>query len=94
MEKHLENILNRYVIATFDVPTRYLVFKNNNISFTNNIALSTKTASKSVAKSIKEEFYSYTGARDIQLVVLPLVITYELIQEGLSAIKGDINDIS
>ena len=81
MKKHLESILDRYVIASLETPTRYLIFKDDNISFTNNIARSTKTASRNTARTIRDEFYAYTRMTDIELVILPIKISYEIIQE-------------
>ena len=83
MENYLESVLNRYVIATLETPTRYLVFKDNNITFTKHISKSTKSASKNTARSIRDEFYSYTGMRDMELVILPIRISYEIIQEEM-----------
>ena len=81
MKNHLENVLDRFVIATLETPTRYLIFKDNNITFTNNIARCTKTVSRTIARTIRDEFYAYTGMTDIELVILPIKISYEIIQE-------------
>ena len=89
MRDFLESVLYRYVIATLDNPTTYLIFKDNHISFTKNISRATKTASKTTAETIKDDFYTYTGKTDIELVVLPIKISYELIQEE-PIIEGDI----
>lgn len=89
MEKFLENVLYRYVVATLDNPTQYLVFKDNNISFTKHISKATKTAGKKTAETIKEEFYICTGMTDVNLVILPVVISYELVREE-PTIEGEI----
>lgn len=81
MNGYLENTLYRYVIATLDNPTTYLIFKNGNISFTSQISRATKTAGKTTANTIKNEFYAYTSRTDIELVVLPIRISYEIIKE-------------
>ena len=81
MENYLESILERYVIATLDSPTTYLIFKDENITFTKQISRATKTAGKITANTIKNEFYAYTGRTDIELVVLPVRISYEIIKE-------------
>lgn len=81
MKKYLENVLNRFVIATLETPTRYLIFKDNNITFTKHIVKSTKSASRNTARTIRDEFYAYTGMTDVELVILPLKISYEIIQE-------------
>ena len=78
---YLENTLDRYVIATMDNPTAYLIFKDDNITFTKYISKATKTAGRATANTIKNEFYAYTGRTDIELVVLPVRISYELLKE-------------
>ena len=88
MSNYLESMLNRYVIATLDNPTSYLIFKDDNITFTKHIAKATKTAGVNTAKEIKNEFYAYTGRTDIELVILPVRIYYELVQEE-SGIEGE-----
>ena len=88
MKEYLESVLNRYVIATLDSPTQYLVFKDDNISFTKQISRATKTAGKGTAKTIKNEFYSFTGRTDIELVILPIKISYELLKEE-NEFEGD-----
>lgn len=93
MEKHLESVLDRYVIASLEMPTRYLVFKDGNISFTHNITRSTKSASRNTARAIREEFYAYTGMTDIELVILPIQISYEIIQEEEPMIEGVISEV-
>lgn len=92
MKSFLENVLYRYVIATLDNPTRYLVFKDDNITFTKHISKATKTAGKATAQTIKSEFYAYTGETDVELIILPLKISYELIRDEM--IEGDIIEIS
>ena len=81
MNNHLESILDRYVVATLNNPTTYLIFKDGNITFTNQISRATKTAGRTTANAIKNEFYAYTGRTDIELVVLPIKISYEIIKE-------------
>lgn len=88
MNDYLEGSLYRYVIATLDNPTAYLIFKDENITFTKQISRATKTAGRNVANAIKSEFYAYTGRTDIELVVLPIRITYEIIKEE-SVVEGE-----
>ena len=88
MNDYLESTLFRYVIATLGSPTTYLVFKDENITFTKQISRATKTAGKATANSIKNEFYAYTGRTDIDLVVLPIRISYEIIKEE-NEIEGE-----
>ena len=92
MKNHLENVLDRFVIATLETPTRYLIFKDNNITLTNNIARCTKTVSRTIARTIRDEFYAYTGMTDIEFVILPIKISYEIIQEE-PMIEGVISEV-
>ena len=88
MDNYLEGTLERYVIATLDSPTTYLIFKDDNITFTRQLYRATKTAGRNTATTIKNEFYAYTGRTDIDLVVLPIRITYEIINED-NEIEGE-----
>ena len=88
MNNYLESTLERYVIATLDNPTTYLIFKDENITFTRQISRATKTAGRNTANAIKNEFYAYTGRNDIELVVLPIKISYEIVKEK-SCIEGE-----
>lgn len=81
MNNYLESTLYRYVVATLDNPTTYLIFKDGNISFTRQISRATRTAGRTTANTIKSEFYAYTGRTDIELIVLPIKISYEIIKE-------------
>ena len=88
MNNYLESTLDRYVIATLDFPTTYLIFKDENITFTGQISRATKTAGRNTANAIKNEFYAYTGRTDIELVVLPIKISYEIVKEN-SEFEGE-----
>lgn len=88
MDNHLESILNRYVVATIESPTAYLIFKDDNITFTKQISRATKTVGRATANTIKSEFYAYTGRTDIELVVLPVRISYEIVKEE-NEIEGE-----
>ena len=81
MDSYLESVLGRYVIATLTTPTTYLIFKDENITFTKQISRATKTAGWNTANAIKNEFYAYTGRTDIELAILPIKISYELLKE-------------
>lgn len=93
MNNYLESTLDRYVIATLDNPTTYLIFKDENITFTKQISRATKTAGRTTANAIKNEFYAYTGRGDIELVVLPIRISYEIIKEK-NEVEGDYIELS
>ena len=78
MVEHLEKELNRYVIATFDNPTNYLVAKGNCVySFIDNIQVATKFARYSDAKDVYNSCIKYP----FDLVILPLKIKYVLLEE-------------
>lgn len=81
MDSYLESALIRYVIATTDIPTTYLVFKDDNISFTKHISGATKTVGRATADNIKNEFYACTGRTDVELVVIPVRVSYELLKD-------------
>lgn len=78
-----EMILNRYVIATFDNPTKYLLLKKGEYYFVDNLLTASKTEKRKLAEEIKQCFYLDTGLKEIELVVLPVKITYELINETI-----------
>lgn len=80
-ERYLEHEILRYIIATIGSPTSYLIFKDDKISFTKNISRATKTVSKSTARSIRDDFYKVTGRTDVDLSIVPVVISYELVKE-------------
>ena len=92
MKSHLEGMLERYVVATLGNPTQYLIFKDNNVSFTKYISRATKTIGRNTAQDIKNDFYSCTGMTDMELVVLPIRISYEIIQECLD-MDGEVYDV-
>ena len=94
MNSHLESVLGRYVIATLSSPTTYLIFKDDNITFTKQISRATKTAGRATANAIKNEFYAYTGMTDIDLVVLPIKISYEILKEENKSEGGHIELLS
>lgn len=78
-----EMVLNRYVIATFDNPTKYLLLKKGEYYFVDNLLTASKTEKRKLAEEIKQCFYLDTGLKEIELVVLPVKVTYELINETI-----------
>lgn len=79
MTEHLEKELKRFVIATFDNPTNYLVANGNcNYSFIDNIQFATKFTRKSDAELVCA---SCQSVYKFQLVVVPMNIKYSLIEE-------------
>ena len=78
MKEHLEKELNRYVIATFDNTTNYLMAKGNcTYVFIDNIQVATKFTrlvdAEEVYKSCKAKY-------NFDLVIVPLKIKYLLIE--------------
>lgn len=79
MKKYKEKQKKRYVIADLSQPTNYLLSKGGGrYYFIDNIEICTKFTSKSTAKLICDECVSNF---EIDLVVVPILITYELIDE-------------
>lgn len=79
MIEHVEKELKRYVIATFDNPTNYVVCNGNyTYSFIDNIQLATKFASMYAAEEI---FKSVRSNVNVDMVILPMVIKYVLLEE-------------
>ena len=83
MNKFIEKEEKKYVIATLDHPTLYLkkTPAKSEYIFTTDISIATKAASMHVAEQIKNYYYCDTGA-NIDLVVIPVMITFELIDEA------------
>ena len=80
--KYIEKKIRKYIIATFDNPTRYLCKTpgEKEYLFTKDIEYATKTMRYNLAEQVKQYYYNDTGMT-IDLVVLPLDITYELVDE-------------
>ena len=79
MNRFKEQELYRYVIADLSQPTNYIMsLRDANYCFIDNIIKATKFRSKKVAEMIWEECIRNTG---LDLVVVPVMITYEIIEE-------------
>ena len=79
MKEHLEKELIRYVIATFDNPTNYLVVQGDcRYSFIDNIQLATKFSNKGIANEI---YKTVAKVYPIDLVTVPLSIRYMLLED-------------
>lgn len=79
MKEHLEKELKRYVIATFDNPTNYVVCDGKlHYSFIDNVQLATKFTSKRIAEEI---FKTVSERFKIDVVIVPLSIKYVLLEE-------------
>lgn len=79
MRKFKEKEIKKYVIADLSIPTNYIMSKRNgNYCLIDNIVAATKFISKNVANNICEECKQNTG---IDLLVIPINIIYEIIEE-------------
>lgn len=79
MDRYKEKELKRYIIADLSLPTNYLKsLREGNYCFIDNIGVATKFVSKSVAQSICNECMRNFN---MDLVVVPLLITYEILVE-------------
>ena len=82
MKKYLEKTTTKYVIATLGSPTMYLkkTPAKNEYCFVEDIEIATKSMSNVTGDQILKYFYLDTGL-DIELVVVPVEITYEIIDD-------------
>lgn len=79
MVKYKEKEIKRYVIADLSQPTNYLrSLRAGKYCFIDNIMNATKFVNKNIAKIICDECVCNLG---IDLAVVPLVITYEIVEE-------------
>ena len=79
MNRYKEKEIKKYVIADLSQPTNYLKsMKDGKYCFIDNIMVATKFVSKTTAKEICNECIKNTN---IDLVVVPVLITYEIIEE-------------
>ena len=81
MEKYLEKRIRKYVIASPDYGS-YLqkISLGTQYSFTNNIDVATKIKNRYDANFIIRCYHNDTGD-NLDLVVIPVDVTYELINE-------------
>ena len=79
MNKYKEKEIKKYVIADLSQPTNYLKsMKDGRYSFIDNVVIATKFVNKITAQEICNECIKNTN---IDLVVVPIMITYEIIEE-------------
>lgn len=79
MQKYKEKEIKRYIIADLSQPTNYLhSLRNGKYCFIDNIVNATKFVNKNIAKSICNECINNFN---IDLVVVPISITYEIVEE-------------
>lgn len=81
MNRYKEKELKKYVIADLSQPTNYLhSLREGRYNFINNIIVATKFVNKSTAQEICNECIKNTN---IDLVVVPILITYEIVEEDV-----------
>ena len=79
MNRYKEKELKKYVIADLSQPTNYLhSLRGGKYNFIDNIIVATKFINKTIAQQICNECIRNF---DIDLVVVPVLITYEIIEE-------------
>ena len=79
MNKYQEKEVKKYVIADLSQPTNYLKsMKDGRYSFIDNVVIATKFVNRYTAQEICNECIRNTN---IDLVVVPVLITYEIVEE-------------
>ena len=79
MNRYKEKEINKYVIADLSQPTNYLKsMKDGRYSFIENVVIATKFVNRYTAQEICNECIRNTN---IDFVVVPVLITYEIIEE-------------
>ena len=79
MNRYLEKEIKKYVIADLSQPTNYLKSMNDGrYSFIDNVVIATKFVNRYTAQEICNECIRNTN---IDLVVVPVLITYEIVEE-------------
>ena len=79
MKKYLEKETKKYIIADLSQPTNYLKsMRDGKYCFIDNIMVATKFVNRYTAQEICNECIRNTS---IDLVVIPIMITYEIIEE-------------
>ena len=79
MNKYKEKEIKKYVIADLSQPTNYLKsMKDGRYSFLDIVLIATKFVNRYTAQEICNECIRNTN---IDFVVVPVLITYEIIEE-------------
>ena len=79
MNRYLEKEIKKYVIADLSQPTNYLKsMKDGRYSFIDNVVIATKFVNRYTAQEICNECIRNTN---IDLIVVPVLITYEIVEE-------------
>ena len=79
MNRYKEKEVKKYVIADLSQPTNYLQsLRGGRYCFIDNIVVATKFVNRYTAQEICNECIRNTN---IDLVVVPVLITYEIVEE-------------
>ena len=79
MNRYKEKEIKKYVIADLSQPTNYLKsMKDGRYSFIDNVVIATKFVNRYTAQEICNECIRNIK---IDLVVVPVLITYEIVEE-------------
>ena len=79
MNKYKEKEIKKYVIADLSQPTNYLhSLREGRYNLIDNIIVATKFVNKNIAQQICDEC---SINFNMDLVVIPILITYEIIEE-------------
>lgn len=83
LNKHTIKRIIKFVIATLSSPTTYLYKKPGELEFKfmKDIEKATKTMNREDADYIVKQYHYSTGDDRFELVVLPLLTEYSLIEE-------------
>lgn len=83
-KRHIESKIRRYVIV--DISTGHYLWKRpgvNSYIFVKSIVNAIKTEKRNEAYFMKDCYYKDTGDTCIELAIIPVDITYELIEENV-----------
>lgn len=78
--KHLEKRDKKYIIGSVEDGS-YLVYKNHKYSFVKNVSYATKFTSRQLAEKYVDFYLIDTMDYQYPLIVIPLEIEYNLIEE-------------
>ena len=83
LNKHTIKTIVKFVIATLSSPTTYLYKKPGELEFKfmKDVEKSTKTMKREDAEYIVKQYHYSTGDNGFELVVIPLLTEYSLIEE-------------
>lgn len=81
MERYIEKKIKKYVIATTDGKYLRKDVIHGEYYFVEDIEIATKAEKLNTAEDFLKYYYYDTNMSEIELVIIPVEITYELINE-------------